>query len=410
MTQKFYAIVTNLGAAKIANAVSLGTKLNITQMAVGDGGGALPTPNASQTKLVNEVRRAALNSLTVDENNSSQIIAEQVIPETEGGFWIREMGLFDADGTLIAVCNTAETYKPQLQEGSGRTQRLRMMIIVSSTDAVTLKVDPAVVLATRQYVDDAVIEVKAYADGVMENHVKSANPHTQYPLIGNALKEMADAGLLPDVLKNLGLTEKFSGRFIDRRFFTTPGSISYKPTKGTKRIKIILTGGGARGYGFLAWGSNFTSRGGGGGAGGTVIAWLDVDDTKTYAGVVGRGGDDTVTPTSSTFNAVLTAGNGTSPSTGSDGGKGGLAVGGDLNIQGGDGSDAPGLISDTTNVYRGGSGDGGVSYWGGGIRSGEKATTGRQEGFGSGGGGATRSNPFVGNFGCHGVIYIEEYS
>lgn len=209
---------------------------------------------------------------------------------------------------------------------------------------------------------------------------------------------------------NLGLTEKFSGRFIDRRFFTTPGSISYKPTKGTKRAKIILTGGGARGYGFLAWGSNFTSRGGGGGAGGTVIAWLDVDDTKTYAGVVGRGGDDTVTPTSSTFNAVLTAGNGTSPSTGSDGGKGGLAVGGDLNIQGGDGSDAPGLISDTTNVYRGGSGDGGVSYWGGGIRSGEKATTGRQEGFGSGGGGATRSNPFVGNFGCHGVIYIEEYS
>ncbi|KTS14687.1 phage tail protein, partial [Pantoea dispersa] len=207
MTQKFYAIVTNLGAAKIANAVSLGTKLNITQMAVGDGGGTLPTPNASQTKLVNEVRRAALNSLTVDENNSSQIIAEQVIPETEGGFWIREMGLFDADGTLIAVCNTAETYKPQLQEGSGRTQRLRMMIIVSSTDAVTLKVDPAVVLATRQYVDNAVIEVKAYADGMMEKHVKSANPHTQYPLIGNALKEMADAGLLPDVLKNLGLGE-----------------------------------------------------------------------------------------------------------------------------------------------------------------------------------------------------------
>jgi len=207
MTQKFYAIVTNLGAAKIANAVSLGTKLSITQMAVGDGGGTLPTPNASQTKLVNEVRRAALNSLTVDENNSSQIIAEQVIPETEGGFWIREMGLFDADGTLIAVCNTAETYKPQLQEGSGRTQRLRMMIIVSSTDAVTLKVDPSVVLATRQYVDNAVVEVKDYADGVMEKHVKSANPHTQYPLISNALKELADAGLLPDVLKNLGLGE-----------------------------------------------------------------------------------------------------------------------------------------------------------------------------------------------------------
>lgn len=180
MTQKFYAIVTNIGAAKIANAVSLGTKLNITHMAVGDGGGVLPTPDASQTKLVNEVRRAALNSLTVDTANSSQIIAEQVIPETEGGFWIREMGLFDADGSLIAVCNTAETYKPQLQEGSGRTQRLRMMIIVSSTEAVTLKVDPSVVLATRQYVDDKVIEVKAYADGLLSTHLAAPDPHPQY--------------------------------------------------------------------------------------------------------------------------------------------------------------------------------------------------------------------------------------
>lgn len=180
MTQKFYAIVTNLGAAKIANAVSLGTKLNITQMAVGDGGGTSPAPNASQTKLVNEVRRAALNSLTIDAANGSQIIAEQVIPETEGGFWIREMGLFDADGSLIAVCNTAETYKPQLQEGSGRTQRLRMMLIVSSTEAVTLKVDPSVVLATRQYVDEKVIEVKAYADGLMDAHLKATDPHTQY--------------------------------------------------------------------------------------------------------------------------------------------------------------------------------------------------------------------------------------
>lgn len=180
MTQKYYAIVTNLGAAKIANAVSLGTKLNITHMAVGDGGGVSPTPNASQTRLVNEVRRAALKSLTVDAANGSQIIAEQVIPETEGGFWIREMGLFDGDGTLIAVCNTADTYKPQLQEGSGRTQRLRMILIVSSTEAITLKVDPSVVLATRQYVDENVLEVRQYADSLMANHLAAANPHPKY--------------------------------------------------------------------------------------------------------------------------------------------------------------------------------------------------------------------------------------
>lgn len=180
MTQKYYAIVTNLGAAKIANAAALGTKLNITQMAVGDGGGSLPTPNASQTGLVNEVRRAAINSLSVDAANASQIIAEQIIPETEGGFWIREMGLFDAEGTLIAVCNTPETYKPALQEGSGRTQTVRMILIVNSTDAITLKIDPSVVLATRKYVDDKAIEVRAYADSLMAKHLAAADPHSQY--------------------------------------------------------------------------------------------------------------------------------------------------------------------------------------------------------------------------------------
>ncbi|WP_313654790.1 phage tail protein [Pantoea sp.] len=207
MTQKYYAIVTNLGAAKIANAAALGTKLNITQMAVGDGGGTLPTPNASQTKLVNEVRRAAINTLSIDPANASQMIAEQVIPETSGGFWIREMGLFDADGTLIAVCNTPETYKPALQEGSGRTQTVRMILIVNSTDAITLKIDPSVVLATRKYVDDAVIEVKAYADSVMKTHADDKNPHSQYLQIANALAEIKDAALVADVLKNLGCGE-----------------------------------------------------------------------------------------------------------------------------------------------------------------------------------------------------------
>ncbi|MDN4127267.1 phage tail protein [Pantoea ananatis] len=180
MSQKYYAIVTNLGAAKIANAAALGTKLSITQMAVGDGSGTLPTPNASQTRLVNETRRAAINTLSIDPANTSQVIAEQVIPETEGGFWIREMGLFDADGTLIAVCNTPETYKPALQEGSGRTQTVRMILIVNSTEAITLKIDPSVVLATRQYVDDRMLEVRQYADGLMDAHLKAANPHTQY--------------------------------------------------------------------------------------------------------------------------------------------------------------------------------------------------------------------------------------
>ena len=207
MTAKYFAILTNQGAARLANAAALGTKLNLTQMAVGDANGTLPTPEPAQTKLINQKRIAPLNLLTVDPANTSQIIAEQIIPENEGGFWIREIGLYDDDGILIAVANCPETYKPQLQEGSGRTQTIRMILIVSSTSAITLKIDPAVVLATRQYVDDKVIEVKGYADDLMKKHVEAANPHKQYPLIANALKEMVDAGLVGDVLKNLGLGE-----------------------------------------------------------------------------------------------------------------------------------------------------------------------------------------------------------
>ncbi|MHB7569357.1 phage tail-collar fiber domain-containing protein [Citrobacter braakii] len=153
MATKYLALLTNIGAAKLAKATALGTKVEITQLAVGDGNGVLPTPNPAQTALVHELRRAPLNMLTVDTANASQIIAEQVIPEDVGGWWIREIGLFDKDGDMVAIANCAETYKPQLQEGSGRVQVIRVILIVSSTEAVTLKIDPAVVLATRQYVD-----------------------------------------------------------------------------------------------------------------------------------------------------------------------------------------------------------------------------------------------------------------
>ncbi|HAF2319699.1 TPA: phage tail protein [Salmonella enterica] len=175
MATKYYAVLTNVGAAKLANATALGAQVEITQMAVGDGNGALPTPNPAQTALVHELRRAPLNTLSIDPNNANQIIAEQVIPEDVGGWWIREIGLFDKDGDMIAVANCAETYKPQLQEGSGRVQVVRMILIVSSTAAVTLKIDPSVVLATRQYVDNKIIEEKSYTDGLILTHEQSRN-------------------------------------------------------------------------------------------------------------------------------------------------------------------------------------------------------------------------------------------
>lgn len=162
----YYVIPTNIGEAKMANALALGIPLAITELALGDGEGegarGTPLPNPEATALVSERRRAPINSFSVDPNNDNVLIAEQVIPETAGGWWIREMGLFDEDGDMIFVCNTPPTYKPQLSEGSGRTQVVRMASIVTNTEAVTLKVDPSVVLATRSYVDGS-LEVQSTA-------------------------------------------------------------------------------------------------------------------------------------------------------------------------------------------------------------------------------------------------------
>ncbi|EJT9167402.1 phage tail protein [Salmonella enterica] len=208
MSAKFYTLLTEIGAAKLASAAALGVPLKITHMAVGDGGGVLPTPSAQQTALVAEKRRAALNMLYIDPQNSSQIIAEQVIPETEGGWWICEVGLFDETGALIAVGNCPESYKPQLTEGSGRTQTVRMVLITSSTDNITLKIDTAVVLATRKYVDDKALELKVYVDDLMAKHLAAPDPHSQYaqkdsptltgipkvptPAAGNSTKQIAN--------------------------------------------------------------------------------------------------------------------------------------------------------------------------------------------------------------------------
>lgn len=165
MSQTFFALLTAVGEAKLANAIGLGTQLQISKMAVGDGNGSLPTPNRTQTALVGEWYRADLNSLTVDPANASQIIAELVIPEVTGGEWLREMGLYDAAGDLIAVSNCPESYKPVVAEGSGKVQVMRMVLTVASTAAVELKIDPSVVLATRAFVETTVAAALARLDG-----------------------------------------------------------------------------------------------------------------------------------------------------------------------------------------------------------------------------------------------------
>ena len=158
-TRKFKTVITDTGAKKLAQAAAPdGKPVRLTHMAVGDGGGTLPTPDSKQTRLVHEVWRHTINRVILDATHQNRIIAELVIPPETGGFWIREIGVFDEHGDLIAVGNTAESYKPAVAEGSGRAQTFRTILTVSSTATVALTVDNTMVMATVDYVDDKLKE------------------------------------------------------------------------------------------------------------------------------------------------------------------------------------------------------------------------------------------------------------
>ena len=199
LNSQFMAILTAVGEAKQANADALGVPWTFTQMGVGDANETDPQPNRLQTKLINERRRAPLNQVRIDPKNSSVIIAEQVIPENVGGWWIREIGLYDADGDLVAVANCAPSFKPLLAQGTGKTQVVRINFIVTSAANVTLKIDPSVVLATRQYVDDRILEVL---------------PPTRTP--GSYTKVLIDKrgvvleGSNPDTLGGMGIKDAYT--------------------------------------------------------------------------------------------------------------------------------------------------------------------------------------------------------
>lgn len=386
MTAKYFAILTSQGAARLAYATALGVKLNLTQMAVGDGNGVLPVPDPAQTRLINQKRIGALNLLSTDPANPGQIIAEQIIPENEGGFWIREIGLYDDAGILIAVANCPETYKPQLQEGSGRTQTIRMILAVTNTTAITLKIDPAVVLATRKYADDVSLDAAKY---VVALHKQEEDPHPQYATHNDVNAAVSAA-----------ITAKFSqylGRYLGLLTFYQSGT--YVPSPGTKKIKITMTAGGASG-GKSSIQGNFAR---GGGAGGTVIAWLDVPDSAvsvyigaggvgvSTAGSAGNPGGNTL------FGDLLAAYGGTTNS-----GLGGGAVNAGISIHGGNGS----VGASTANLTFGG-----ASHWGGGGAGYNSAVpeTMHARAHGSGGAG-TDSTGVTSGSGAPGICFIEEYA
>lgn len=158
MGTKYKTLLTTAGAAKLAAATAGGTLISLTHMAVGDGGGTLPEPDVSQAILIREKWRSELNKISIDAKHDNYMVAELVIPPEVGGFWMREMGLFDADGILIAIANMAESYKPELAEGSGRAQTVRMVIMVSAIESVDLTIDATTVMATQEYVDNQLAE------------------------------------------------------------------------------------------------------------------------------------------------------------------------------------------------------------------------------------------------------------
>ena len=200
-----YTILTDKGASKIAEAIRIGQKIEIAQMALGDGDGSLPKPQSSATSLVKERYRSSINSAKVDEHNNAWVIFEQVLAPDIGGWWIREVGLYDKDGDLIAIGNYPEQYKPLLTEGASTTQTVSIVIQVLSSDAITLKVDPSVVLATRQYVDE---KEKEILSSLKEGLGSAASMHHS----GKALDELVGSSIdVADTLQLVELRTKFQG-------------------------------------------------------------------------------------------------------------------------------------------------------------------------------------------------------
>lgn len=157
MTQKYFAIPTAAGEAAIANAQLTGKALKYTHMSVGDGGGdnaPVPTPNREQKALLGERHRVQINRLFRDPNNSALLIIEAVLPSNVGGWWMRELAVWDEAGQLAIIANCPPSFKPLLAEGAARDQVLRIALVVSGQVPIELQIDPAVVLATRQYVDE----------------------------------------------------------------------------------------------------------------------------------------------------------------------------------------------------------------------------------------------------------------
>lgn len=225
----YYTIFTNIGVAKMANALALGQSVVLTHFAVGDGGvDGDYNPTAAQTELKNETFRAAVNAINIDANNPSWLVVEAVIPANQGGWYVREAGLFDQDGDMIAIIRYPETFKPVLESGVGKDLYLRVILEHSNSELVELKIDPAIVLATRKFVEDEI-----------DSHNSDANAHGDMMDAHNS-----DGNAHPDHLRyNISRTLEagFNTEFLDLTIAVDGVTASFDPT-ARSRFKHALTG------------------------------------------------------------------------------------------------------------------------------------------------------------------------
>ncbi|WP_291579573.1 phage tail protein [Clostridium sp. UBA6640] len=175
MAEQFYSILTSIGKAKIANANTLGNKLNLTTLVLGDGNGKYYNPTENQEAIVNEVWKGTISSITTDSKNPNWIVIETIIAGNVGGFFIREVGIFDDEGSLIAIGKYPETYKPVISDGSTKDLIIRMILEVSNSANVTLKIDPAIIMATKKDVEVLENKIKdlkgVYAEDLLDETV-----------------------------------------------------------------------------------------------------------------------------------------------------------------------------------------------------------------------------------------------
>ncbi|AXY41081.1 phage tail protein [Halomonas sp. JS92-SW72] len=398
---QFYTLLTQVGQAKLANAVALGNTIELTHLAVGDGGGSVPTPDSDRTALINEVRRAPINRVEVDADNPNWVVVEQVMPPDVGGWTIREIGVFDSAGDLIAYGNYPETYKPTLDEGSGRTQTVRMVLQVSDTAAVTLKVDPSVVLATRQYADSGDTATAQAAAQALQEHAESVEAHVADQIkLKEEIAQVPVAETLQQALSALG--DFAAEGFQNIAVFETPGSNEWTVPdvlkQGLRKAYVTVIGGGGGG------GSSSSSVDcGGGGGGGIAYKILDLTGHNSILVTVGAGGNLTAGGSSS-FGSYLSA---TGGRRGSDGGyrsgaPGGVGIGGDINSSLGPGG-APIYDPISGGIYRGGHG-GGPGGRGAGYLS--TSVSSPALGPGGGGGGGNSINENGQTTGADGIVIV----